>query len=141
MPDPTAAELEELRRLEREATPGPWDTYRIDSDTFCAIDVIATKGDDPHPPVVVFLEHEDYSEGCANEGDHDLIVAMRNALPALLDAAEQNERRGRLLADGLVAVERAIAVLDEVPPRLIEQDGYYDRATSALLEAKKELEG
>ena len=57
-----------LKRLHAAATPGPW-----------------TKGDKRHwPPIAQVLFH-------ANENP-DLIVAMHNALPALLAVAEAAEK-------------------------------------------------
>lgn len=66
----TITMIEELRRLEAEATPGPWKTDGtfIENKTH----ILATSY---HP------------ENC--ERDAALIVAMRNALPELLSQHEQ----------------------------------------------------
>ncbi len=92
----TEEELAELERLNEEAMPPPWCEDRIDDDSFCALDVITVPraileeidtADPDHPPIVAYLSHPDHSEGVARDADAKLIVAVRNALPALLASA------------------------------------------------------
>lgn len=78
LPKPAAGFLSyvlvELRQLEKEATPGPWKQYHDD----------ILIGQSPHDEVLV----QCYGGLC----DSALIVAIRNALPGLLDELERLQR-------------------------------------------------
>jgi hypothetical protein len=75
--------LEELRRLEKEATAGPWhdagNDVRNEHDQEVAECATKRQWEPGYGPIPI-------SEVCANAA---LIVAMRNALPAILAAIEQ----------------------------------------------------
>lgn len=82
----TTAELDALEALEREATPGPWTTgalYR------CHIWGPGDRDDTKAQPVCTVKKRE--------EQDGAFIRALRNAAPALIEAARENERRGKAL--------------------------------------------
>ncbi len=64
----TTAELDELERLEREATPGPW---------YCTEHVVETL-------------NGRVAENLKTSHDTTLIAAARNALPTLIAAAREN---------------------------------------------------
>lgn len=83
---------EELRRLNEAATPGPW-------------------GHNAHGTVARIERHmDDWSDSVAcrcESQDADLIAAMRNALPALLDVIEEADREVERLREGMqVQIER-----------------------------------
>ena len=63
----TDTEIAELRRLEAEATPGPWDVSGLTVYDTCMDGVASTH----------------------SASDAALIVALRNALPELLKAVEE----------------------------------------------------
>ena len=67
-------DLDELERLEREATPGPWVAWR--SEIFPGSDAKAYDEDS-----IVCCEGQ---EGVARHANAALIVAARNALPELI---------------------------------------------------------
>lgn len=76
-----------LRGLEAKATPGPWETGEIQhfhDHTFHAVYT------DVEPSVCAGLV----------PADADLIVAMRNELPALLDLADRITRVQAVLDEG-----------------------------------------
>ena len=107
--------LTELRRL-HEAATGEWELW-IDPavDTFegyepAELRGIRTKGE--HNTVVRF--DDDY--GTDQGADAELIVAMRNALPALLDCVEALEkiRDGRVLSPRDIARMTAADYIDEI---------------------------
>lgn len=77
----TKAEREELRRLDREATPAPWDTK---------------KGPEDNP----LLRVDVYTAGSDRRATANAILAVeaRNALPSLLDDLEAAEARVAELA-------------------------------------------
>lgn len=111
----TEEELAELERLNEEAMPPPWCEDRIDDDSFCALDVITVPraileeidtADPDHPPIVAYLSHPDHSEGVARDADAKLIVAVRNALPALLASARRLEAVGEASRELIEAVCR-----------------------------------
>jgi hypothetical protein len=67
--------IEELQRLHEAATKGPWRPQADDEH-----DIEADAGE--------VVGNYDWEEGgCIHRSDRDLIVAMRNALPALLRVA------------------------------------------------------
>lgn len=70
-----APNLDELQRLESEATPGPWKTHApwsIGAPKQTGVSQVETKGFPATPAV------------CQTEADAALIVESRNALPLLL---------------------------------------------------------
>ena len=77
-------DLAALRKLERQATPGPWTRAKPEKDAegwACGVAVAGTPGRQTiyaNPP-----------GGSFPSSDCDLIAAMRNALPALLDELER----------------------------------------------------
>lgn len=78
--------IEELRALLAKATPGPWRLHLVDDTTIISpAGEVATTCDSSQ------TEREDgYNiEYEQMEADAALIVAMRNAMPALLDAASR----------------------------------------------------
>ncbi len=82
--------LEELRRLEREATPAPWKTVWIPEADNCV--VMPHEGHwDYH---VVDFSKDAHNLACANfsKEDADLLRSARNALPWLLRRAELADR-------------------------------------------------
>ena len=86
-----AKTIEELRRLLAKATPGPWSTHLVDDTTIISpTREVATTCDS------VQAEREDgYNiEYEQMEADAALIVAMRSALPALLDLATASLANG-----------------------------------------------
>lgn len=93
MPNPLTPVLDELERLEKSATPGPWsyDTYN-------------TLQDQQHREIMYIPDHPDgdtfepqqseergawYKE---SEANIRLVEDLRNAAPALIAAARQTER-------------------------------------------------
>lgn len=89
MPDKLAEQVEELRRLETLATPGPWKVttcmdYWVEAVNGGADAGVAHCGDVSWP---------DYEAKQKQwEANARLIAATRNALPSLLSALEQRER-------------------------------------------------
>lgn len=79
----TAAELDELERLEREATPGRWDIV-IRSDHERGKHSVAY-GTDKHGKGRILTDVCNFSP----RGDVALSCALRNAAPALLAAARE----------------------------------------------------
>lgn len=83
-----AKTIEELQGLLAKATPGPWSTHLVDDTTIMSparevattCDSSQTDREDGYD-----IEYEQM------EADAALIVAMRNALPALLDRLEKAE--------------------------------------------------
>lgn len=83
---PTREELEELRRLEAEATPGPWVSHlRDDQDAPAAI-ADAQGLIDGRPTAIAMCPRYGLEQW---RRDSAWIVATRNALPSLLAAAER----------------------------------------------------
>lgn len=96
-----AAKIEELRGLLAKATPGPWSTHLVDDTTIISpTREVATTCDS------VQAEREDgYNiEYEQMEADAALIVAMRSALPALLDLATASLANGGEDAELCVAL-------------------------------------
>jgi hypothetical protein len=72
--------IDELQRLHEAATKGPWRPQADDEH-----DIEADAGE--------VVGNYDWEEGgCIHRSDRDLIVAMRNALPALLRVARAARR-------------------------------------------------
>jgi len=94
----TAEEIAELRRLDREATPGLWEARA------CSV-VTPRNGFD--------------IDALPRPEEADLIAAARNALPRLLDEMERlrierDAARELLNGDDVTAYEMKAAALDEV---------------------------
>ena len=81
----TPEKIEELRGLLAKATPGPWKNHLVDDTT-----IVASNGFEigtTWPGGSVYNGFVDPAE--QHEINAALIVAMRNAIPALLDAASR----------------------------------------------------
>lgn len=102
--------IDEMRVLERAATPGPWHCGELRG----AWELINS-------------EHMMVGEVCKQE-DMELIVAMRNALPALLD------EKNRLTADLAIAQREAAQAQKERDAAVAELEKYkpHSEAISAL---------
>lgn len=74
-----------LRALEKAATPGPWDWRDDDNEPVYA--VVSRLLDGRHLDLARFRVWEEN-----DDADARLTVAMRNALPQLLDAADECDR-------------------------------------------------
>lgn len=84
MPILTTEKLDELERLLEQATPGDWEWYKSNSynriglaNSYCEI-IYPVKYSDGHPGIE-----------WRNDADAKLILASRNALPALIAAARK----------------------------------------------------
>lgn len=95
----TSEELEALEKLEKAATPGPWDVfadvdlcvYNVIGPAFAPIAVVRTRTIDDPPA------EDDDGGHSADFAASSLIVALRNAAPALIAAARENaDIRGKL---------------------------------------------
>lgn len=77
--------LDDLEKLEREATPGPWTWNHVDQ--LVGPDDIRDYGLGPenHPTKIIETDSGVYPP---SEADAALIPAMRNALPKLLAVAK-----------------------------------------------------
>jgi hypothetical protein len=80
----TPDKITELRRLEQAATPGPWESYSAS----CCPDMGGVSG----PPGTVCQSTLGRFGHPMDLTDAELIAAMRNALPGLLDRLEWAER-------------------------------------------------
>lgn len=90
-----AKTIEELRGLLAKATPRPWRLYANKLRPQFSLRIVEVQG--PREPPVVKWCGFDESQRSYNghKANAALIVAMRNALPDLLDAAERLERQVR----------------------------------------------
>lgn len=84
-------DLATLRRLLAEATPGPWRWWTSCSYRRLSSDATGRDGDVLHGAA----QSDGVVDIVGSEADRDLIVALVNAAPALLDLAEV----GALLAE------------------------------------------
>jgi hypothetical protein len=109
----TSEELEALEKLEKAATPGPWDVfadvdlcvYNVIGPAFAPIAVVRTRTIDDPPA------EDDDGGHAADFTASSLIVALRNAAPALIAAARENANLRAKLADAEKALdEQAEAV-------------------------------
>ena len=90
VPEPLA---ETLRRLHREATPGPWRDAMLGGlrpGEGKIIAVVSGEGDEWRP-VAYFCDNHGQGEASDVEGNRPLIVTLRNALPALADIVAEVE--------------------------------------------------
>ena len=92
----TRSQLDELKRLDKRAAEGPW--FADDFDT-SGLTVIDDGREDGLFPIK------------AETSEAALIIAMRNALPALIEAAEENERLRGNYATSLATANRDIEEL------------------------------
>jgi hypothetical protein len=83
------AELRRLRELEERVTPAPWRAGNVDLD---CIFVEATHADRMGPERVLLRMNQHFN---GYDLDAQFIVAARNTLPALLDAADRAEELER----------------------------------------------
>ena len=88
-----------LRDLERAATPAPWATHLVDDTTVIAND--GTTIAETFPEGGLDADVDFFSPVERHEADARLVVAMRNALPVILDAiaaarAENDKLRAAL---------------------------------------------
>ena len=113
----TAAELVELERLEKAATVGPWVT---DDDPHSCDEILAVDDDDDTTLIAsVAGDIGDDPKATANQ---ELIVALRNAAPALLAAAADAEGlRERVVELEAVAAEGRKAGRAEAAHILMEK--------------------
>jgi len=84
----TPERIAELRALLAKATPGPWAVGKHKSDVGVAGEDFGA-GYPARAGTVASLYDGEYIKNPRSVEDAALIVAMRNALPALLDAAER----------------------------------------------------
>jgi hypothetical protein len=104
-----------LRKLLAEATPGPWGSE-------CA----SVFGPDPDRDSVAECDWDQTKPGELEDADAALIAAMRNALPALLDAAEAMQRLQTTIDYCFVEINGIAAEeADDMSPEYwgIEDDG------------------
>ena len=87
--------LELLKKLDAEATPGPWqylDAYR-DTPEYLREADIGTRSEE-------IISRDSGVYGPSTE-DAELIIHMRNALPKLLNVIEATLKAGQLIRDAL----------------------------------------
>lgn len=99
-----AALLDALERLDKAATPGPWESWRQGNQylgttympTARGVAASVIKGPlrpwNPHAMVAFGMKAEQHEEVRFIDADADLVVAMRNALPELICAVRLVER-------------------------------------------------
>lgn len=93
----TPERLQELRELEKKATPGPWE---VGKRRTYGIVTFGDKNEEPgydtclrigiHENCITETAHDDQFDKDGHNSNVELIAAMRNNLPELLDAAEEN---------------------------------------------------
>lgn len=93
--------IEELRALLAKATPGPWEVDYLDKNGQRVIR-------QEHIEIATFWHHSVGSIEKEMEANAALVVAMRNALPDLLDAAERAEKN--LQHAAIMHAERDMAI-------------------------------
>jgi hypothetical protein len=142
----TAPDLDELRRLREQATPGPWRQGNVDThQVFAAFDDgLAGPGGER-----VVASVNDRSDKWDWLADARLIVAAVNALPGLLTelahlrsrVAELERERNEAQANYRFMVERAAdQKLDgyrELGQRAADAENLVDRLRSLLAEARE----
>lgn len=107
--DHDTPDLDELERLEKAATPGPWKRSIVPS----------IRG-------VWGTNHRHI--GALRRDDETLCVAARNALPALLRAARERDELAGLLARQCDATTRAVAERDELRALYMQTEERLSRA-------------
>jgi hypothetical protein len=99
--------LEQLIELEKQATPGPWRAVgkggTCDGGSTkqhpCFVGQITAKGNRPIVQQSTFLGVQGKTPEEA-QGNAQLIVALRNAAPALLDVAQKAQALADVMNDG-----------------------------------------
>ncbi len=90
----TPSELSALERLEREATPGPWEWQ-----TGCSWRRIGSAGESGNVLCPMNARYDNHPDLACREEDGEYIAALRNAAPRLLSELlalrEENERLRR----------------------------------------------
>jgi hypothetical protein len=108
----TNEEIAELRRLEREATPGPWSVVDPPWRSTDDMPWIVRGHGDPHgaePVCDLAIQGDGEDGGGYNaEADARLIAKARSALPRLLDLAESRSSPAREPRADLASVEGRI---------------------------------
>lgn len=119
-------DLDQLEKLHREATPGPWTEQGLEiTDREWTVEISGPSyGDAPCISVFTGASYEATEEAPLNDGnahnDAELIAAMRNALPELLADATLGRRiramREQIESDGAVydapVCEQLLAAID-----------------------------
>ena len=109
----TRDQVEELRRLDAEATPGPWEAWRPEDN----------------PGWFEIHLGDEFAAEVYRAGGHDgrfiasakLIAAMRNALPALLSTAERCAELEGTFEDAMARGHEALAYLREKAARIADE--------------------
>ncbi len=110
MVDITPVELSELRRLEREATPGPWYATREGNQYVGAQCTAASRIEELARP---WNPHRSFPWGSAGkemetarfeDNDADLIAALRNALPRPARRRRAERAAGKVAGGGAVVL-------------------------------------
>jgi hypothetical protein len=73
-------DLDQLEKLEKAATPGPWFWGVVDTTQLCEPAIVTDAGD------IIFSENGS-SSGQIGREDKDFVLAIRNAAPDLIAAA------------------------------------------------------
>ena len=126
----TPEKIEELRGLLAKATPGPWKNHLVDDTT-----IVASNGFEigtTWPGGSVYNGFVDPAE--QHEINAALIVAMRNALPALLDLASKAPATLSLAGEDAGGLLQA---LDAANYSLTDKAAALIRSLSLRVEAEK----
>lgn len=126
-------DLEELERLEKAATSGPWET-RL-GDEFGKTDMLIMAPENPEPNAIEVVVRNknpfDYIDP-EYKANFDLIVALRNAAPELI--AELRQAR-QALCDLVQAIARDMMHNDdESMDTLIDLKACIERAQSLYIQ-------
>ena len=114
--------VEQLRQLEQSATPGPWEAdLEMDEERPSIYSGVIRRG----PGYISFQTHVAELDSFERDGDEDeaqalarrdaeLIAAMRNAFPALLDIAKAAQAVARYAPSNTAASVEvdAFAIID-----------------------------
>jgi hypothetical protein len=84
-------DIAKLRELLEKATPGPW----LNGERIFPEDNCIALQDEEHADIYRATEHGNCNVACAtfDAGDADLVVALRNVAPELLDELERLRKR------------------------------------------------
>lgn len=130
--DITQTEIDDMRRLHEAATPGPWEAATLSPKGL--IPAIIQRDQDDWLPVAYFADEHGDGEAVDMEENRALIVAARNAIPALLDAAEDRDA----LKAKLAALESSLA---EMAVKLDEGIECYPSSPCNIFATLLELQG
>jgi len=131
-----ADDLATLRRLEQAATKGPWKACRSrpavadDPTVATPAHVRWVRELEDGRRATSFVANCD-GHGCQNDADAELIAALRNAAPALLDDAERLARV-RAWAERQAKVEADLESLASAVPLIAGRQGYKLAAQDVL---------